>query len=178
MLDLIRRLPYAIRMPWRLYCCVAMLMILPSCGFHLRGMADMPTWLNDVAIIIQNANRDLGPLLQKQLEAYHILVTSNPSEAHYWLVIEQDGVEQQITSVSSSTTPRQYQLIYNVRFKLQKKHGQDLIPSSRIVVTRQLTINSNRILGSNDEGTILQVEMRRDAAIQILDRIANSSLHP
>jgi len=148
-------------------------LLLTSCGFHLRGMADMPPWLNDVAIIIQNANRDLEPLLKEQLEAYHIRVCTNVAGAHYWLIIEQDIERQQITSVSSSTTPRQYQLIYSVRYKLQRANGQEIMPPTKAIVTRQLTVNSNRILGSNDEELILKREMRRDAVIQILDRIGN-----
>lgn len=148
-------------------------LLLVGCGFHLRGMMDMPVWLNDVAIIVQDAHRDIQPLLKEQLEAYHIRICSNVSAAHYWLIIEQDHEQQQITSVSSSTTPRQYQMIYSIRYKLQKANGREIIPSSNIVLTRQLTVNSNRILGSNDEEVILKQEMRRDAVIQILDRIGN-----
>ncbi|MDP3704543.1 MAG: LPS assembly lipoprotein LptE [Legionellaceae bacterium] len=148
-------------------------LFLLGCGFHLRGITDMPAWLNDVAIIIQQANHDLEPLLKEQLEAYHIRVCSNVAVAHYWLIIEQESEQQQITSVSSSTTPRQYQMIYTLRYKLQRAKGKEIIPSSNLVVTRQLTVNSNRILGSNDEEAILKREMRRDAVIQILDRIGN-----
>ncbi len=160
-----------------LMCCL----LLSGCGFHLRGMIDMPAWLNDVAIIIESGHRDLEPMLKAQLDAYHIQVTSEPNQAHYWLIIEQDREEQHITSVSSSTTPRQYQMTYVVRYRLQQAKGKEIIPSSQIAITRQITINSDRILGSNDEENTLKKEMRRDAAIQILDRISNQSLkanHP
>lgn len=152
-----------------LMCCL----LSSGCGFHLRGMVDMPSWLNDVAIIIESGHRDLESLLKAQLDAYHIHVTSDPNQAHYWLIIEKDREEQHITSVSSSTTPRQYQMTYVVRYRLQQAKGGDIISSSQVVITRQITINSDRILGSNDEENTLKKEMRRDAAIQILDRIAN-----
>lgn len=145
--------------------------LLTNCGFHLRGMVDMPPWFNYVSVVIQNATRDLEPLLNEQLKAYHIHVCDDPSKAKYWLIIEQDSMLQQITSVSSSTTPRQYQLTYKVYFKLQQANGKELIPSSSIVVTRQLTVNSNRILGSNAEEALLKQEMQRDAVIQLLDRL-------
>ncbi|MDP3561883.1 MAG: LPS assembly lipoprotein LptE [Legionellaceae bacterium] len=150
---------------------VFVIFFLSSCGFHLRGMIDMPTWLNNVAIIIEKGHRDLKPLLQEQLEAYHIRVTSDITHARYWLIIEQDSEQQHITSVSSSTTPRQYQMTYTVRYKLQEANGKTIIPPCNVVTTRQLTVNSNRILGSNDEEEILKKEMRQDAVIQILDRI-------
>ena len=134
-------------------------------------MRDMPQWLNRVCIVVENANRDLEPLLKDQLQAYHIHVCSDPVAANYWLIIERDNVRQQITSISSSTTPRQYQLTYTVRFKLIRAKGKEIMPSSAVVVTRLLTVNSDRILGSNDEEDILKREMRRDAVMQILERI-------
>lgn len=147
-----------------------------GCGFHLRGFVTMPTGLHDVGIIIEAANRDLEPMLKDQLNAYHIVVPDDPQSAHYWLIIEEDKEEQHITSVSSSTTPRQYQMNYQVTFKFQAANGKEIIPSTNVTTTRQLTVNSNRILGSNFEENTLKHEMRKDAVIQIIDRIGHHSL--
>lgn len=146
--------------------------ILASCGFHLRGMLDMPPWLNDIDIIVQTAHRDLGPMLKEQLEAYHIRVCDNPNAAKYWLIIEQDIEKQNIVSISSSTTPRQYQMFYTVRFKLQTANGKEIIPTKSVTETREITVNSDRILGSNDEEAILKSEMRKGAVLQIISRIS------
>ncbi len=148
------------------------LLLTASCGFHLRGVLDMPRWLNNVTIEIQNAHRHMGSLLSDQLRAYHINVIPDPSLADYWLIIAQDDFQQQISSISSSTTPRQYQLIYTVQFKLQRAKGKEVMPLSKVVVTRQITLNSDRILGSTNEEDQSKQEMRRDAAIQIIDRLS------
>ncbi|PJD93617.1 MAG: hypothetical protein CK424_02135 [Legionella sp.] len=148
---------------------------ITACGFHLRGILSMPPWLSHVAIIIEAANRDLEPMLKDQLQAYHIQVSTDPTTARYWLIIEEDEEEQHITSVSSSTTPRQYQMTYRVKFKLQAAKGKEMMPSGTVTTTRQLTVNSDRILGSNDEENTLKREMRRDAVIQIMDRIGHYS---
>jgi len=148
-------------------------LLLSGCGFYLRGMVDAPLWIDDVAIIVQAANRALGPELKKQLTAYHIHVEAQPSNAKYWLIIESDHEEQHVTSVSSSTTPRQYQMSYQVKFKVQEAKGKEIIPSKSVITTRQLTVNSNRILGSNDEENTLKREMRQDAVIQIIARLGH-----
>lgn len=137
----------------------------------------MPRWLNHVSIVIQNANRDLEPLLKNQLKAYSITTVDDPAKAVYWLIIEQDNFEQQIASISSSTTPRQYQLIYRVYFKLQRVKGQEIISSNRVIVTRQITLNSDRILGSTNEEEQSKNEMRRDAVIQIIERLSRTHEH-
>lgn len=146
---------------------------LGACGFRLRGVSDLPPYLDHVGIIIQDAHRELGPLLQEQLLTYHRSVESDPARAGCLLVIERDALTQNITSISSSTTPRQYELIYTVQFKLQRKDGRRtaIVPSRRVTITRSLTINSDRILGSNDEEAHLAQEMRQQAAIMILNRL-------
>jgi LPS-assembly lipoprotein len=151
---------------------IIFLVLISGCGFHLRGFVDMPRWFNKVAIIVQQGHRDIAPLLHKQLQAYNIEVTDEPSAAPYWLIIQSDNMQENISSVSSSTTPRQYQLVYTLRFKLQKANGVEIIPASQIIVTRQITINSDRILGSTDEEELQKSEMRRDAVIQIINRIS------
>lgn len=147
------------------------LLLLSSCGFHLRGTLDMPPWLNNVAIVMHNGHHDLAGLLKSQLQAYHINIVSDPSRASYVLIIENDDLQQQITSVSASTTPRQYQLIYTVRFNLISHNGKVVMPTTPIAVSRQLTVNNDRILGSDAEEATINSEMRRDAVIQIINRL-------
>ena len=148
-----------------------LIFLLTSCGFHLRGFVDMPSWLDSVAIVIENANVGLRPALRQQLEANHVMVNPSSAQANYLLIIEQDNFSQQIISISASTTPRQYQMIYTVTFRLQNRKGKPILPSNIVTVSRPSTVNNNRILGSDEEETILKSEMMRDVAIQILNRI-------
>ena len=154
---------------------VLAVLMMTSCGFHLRGVADIPQWLNKIAIIVEEGHHDLAPLLKERLKAYRVQVCDDPGLANYWLIISHDNTEKRIMSVSSSTTPRQYQLVYTVQFRLQSTQSGEVIPVTQIAVTRQLTVNSDRILGSNDEEERLKNEMRRDAVIQILDSLSRKT---
>jgi LPS-assembly lipoprotein len=155
---------------------ILMLIGLTGCGFKLRGMVDMPAWLNNIAIVVQEAHRDVLPMLKDQLQGYGIRIISDPTHADYLLIIEKDGTQQQITSVSASTSPRQYQLIYTVQFSLINKiTGKPVISSGHVLVTRQLTVNNDRILGSDSEGLTIHIEMRRDAVMQIINRISRKA---
>ena len=152
-------------------------LLLSGCGFHLRGMHERPQWLSNVTLVIENENRDLGAFLSQQLKANGISTNTNPSSATYWLIIEKDHFQQQVGSISSSTTPRQYQLFYSVQFKLQHAKGKDILSSSQVVVTRQVTLNSERILGSTHEEDLTKAEMQKDAAMQIIDRLSRAHEH-
>lgn len=146
--------------------------LISGCGFHLRGQMDIPTWLDQVAIINQGAHYEMDRLIKEQLQANHIKVCMDPALAKYWLILESDSYNQQITSISSSTTPRQYQLLYTVLFKLKQVRGDDIIPSGKVIVTRQITLNSDRILGSDSEEALIQKEMRQSAATNILTQLS------
>ncbi len=145
--------------------------LLTGCGFHLRGAIDIPEWLDNVSIISRDVNKELVSILKSQLEGYKIDVNSDPSLAKYWLIINSSSLQQQIVSIGASTNPRQYQLILTIEFMLQTPKGQIIKTPRKVNVSRQLTVNNDRILGSNEEQALLVSEMRRDAAIQIINRL-------
>lgn len=145
---------------------------MQGCGFHLRGIADIPEWLNNVAIISNDGDKELISMLNTTLEGYKIDVNPDPSAAKYWLVINHATVQQQIISIGASTNPRQYQLTLAIEYLLQTRKGEMVKPKRTVVVNRQLTVNNDRILGSNEEELLLVSEMRREAVILILNRLS------
>lgn len=146
---------------------------LTACGFHLRGMIDVPEWLTNVSIISKEGNnKELISILSAQLDGYKIKVNPDPALAQYWLIINRTTYQQQISSIGASTNPRQYQLFLTVEFMLQTRKGQVIKSPEHVVITRQLTVNNNRILGSNEEESVLISEMRHDAVIQIINRLS------
>jgi LPS-assembly lipoprotein len=155
-----------------LYLPLLLALLLSACGFHLRGVIDIPKWLNNVAVISKDGNKDLVSKLKTQLEGYKIDVNPEPALAKYWLIINRSSVNQQIVSIGASTNPRQYQLIMTTEFMLQTPKGQIIKAPSLVSVTRQLTVNNDRILGSNQEQAILIGEMNQDTVIQIINKIS------
>lgn len=156
----------------RIYIPLLLTLFLTACGFHLRGLIDIPKWLTNVAIISKVDNKELKSILKSQLEGYKISVNPNPATANYWLIINKTNFQQQIVSIGASTNPRQYQLILTIEFMLQSAKGQIIKPLRVVSVSRQLTVNNDRILGSNDEEAVLISEMRKEAVTQIINRLS------
>lgn len=157
----------------KLFIPLMLTLLLSACGFHLRGMINIPTWLNNIAIIVKNDDKQLSSILNAQLEGYKIQVNPDPALAKYWLMINQVLIQQQIISVGASTNPRQYTLILTIEFMLQTRKGTIIKTPKTVSVTRQLTINNDRILGSSDEENILLGEMKQDAVIQIINQLSH-----
>jgi len=139
---------------------------------------DVPVWLNNVAITGEAATVPFDTMLKSYLEAYHIRVTSDLPTASYWILINHMDYRQQIVSIGASTNPRQYQLILTIDFMLQDRKGRVISPPRQVVATRQLTINNDRILGSNAEEDEFIREMRQDAIVQILNILCKSNPRP
>ncbi len=158
---------------------VLLVTFVASCGFRLRGLDDSPKWLRaGVAIVVENAAHNWEKLLREPLEASDIRVVDDPKKAPYWLIIKKEKLTRTINSVSSSTTPRQYQLIYTVWFSLQTAKGKVIVEPTSVFVTRPLTINNNRVLGSRNEGEKLKTEMKHDAALKIIEFLYQQESSP
>jgi LPS-assembly lipoprotein len=149
-------------------------LIISACGFHLRGMIDVPKWLTNISISSQNNDLEFISMLKSTFEGYNIEVNPEPSRAHYWLIINHVTYQRQIVSVGASTNPRQYQLILTVGYVLQTRKGKIIKTARQISVSRQLTVNNDRILGSNDEENILVHEMRQEAIVQLINRLSSA----
>lgn len=150
---------------------LTLVLFLSACGFHLRGTDFVPQWLNHVAIISENNDKQLITILQSRLEGANVKINSDSSRAPYWLIVNEVNLQQQLISVGASTNPRQYTLTLTVTFMLQERTGKIIQTPSNIYVSRQLTLNNDRILGSKEEESILIGEMKQDAVTQMIYRL-------
>jgi LPS-assembly lipoprotein len=161
----------------RFFLPISLIILLTSCGFHLRGFQDKPAWITELVIVNQNADRKFSDKLEKNLQGYAIeVITEDTKASPLWVTLLNDELTQDLDSVSSSTTPRQYQLTYQLHFQIQYKN-QMLINAGTLSSTRQLTINSNRILGSNDERDQLKAAMQAEVAQQLIVRLFKLAAH-
>jgi LPS-assembly lipoprotein len=151
-----------------------LMLFLSACGFHLRGINTIPNWLNQLAIISENNDKQFTSMIQSRFESFSVKITPDISRAPYWLIVKEIKLQQQIISIGSSTNPRQYDLTLIVGFVLQTRTGQIIVGPSKINVSRQLTLNNDRILGSKDEENILIGEMKQDAVTQIVYRLSHA----
>lgn len=149
---------------------------LSHCGFHFRGHINLPSWLHHVYIQNNSGLRTLENALTNQLQTYDVNVSEEPDRATLILNIAQASFQQNIISVSASTTPRQYQIVLLVDFELLKDKNIEIMKKQRVMVMRQVTINNNRILGSNYEEDTIKHEMQREAAYLILNRIKDAKM--
>lgn len=148
----------------------ALALILGGCGFHLRNSADLPF---ATLYIDLPESSDLRSLMARNFAASgQTKLVKTPGEAEAILSISEDRQDRNILSLSSTGRVREYQLVRTVGFRLHDGKGGDLIPSSQIVLRRDITYNDDLLLAKGAEENLLWRDMLQDAARQILRRMA------
>ena len=145
---------------------VTVLTLSGACGFHLR------TWdlqnAMESAYVESAPRHDLAEPLRRALRQAGVTQAEDAAGAD--MVIELLAQRQQRRSASVSGTARvtEYEMTYGVRYRVIDGDGTELVPAQWIERREVFSVDRNNIVGSSEEQTLLQREMRDDILQQIL----------
>ena len=146
------------------------LLLLTSCGFHLRGSVALPPTLSDIAV--KGATTDIAPDLRIALKNAGVRVVDSATMV---LQLRAEQYGKRVLSVDTLGRAQEYGLSYTVRFSLKDmaegKNGVVWISDSVVTKTRDLRFDAAAVLGTANEQTQLNAEMRHDAVLQILRQL-------
>jgi LPS-assembly lipoprotein len=148
------------------YLLIFTLLLLSSCGFHLRGSVDLSPALSEIAV--KGAITDIAPDLRRALKNAGVQVTDSASMV---LQLRAEQYGKRVLSVDSLGRAQEYGLSYTVRFSLKDKKGVAWISEAPVTQTRDLRFDASAVLGTSSEEAQLKTEMRRDAVSQILRQL-------
>jgi LPS-assembly lipoprotein len=148
---------------------LALALAVASCGFRLRGTAELPFQ----TLYVPGTNTGIGLDLKRNIEAgTQAKVLDNPAAAEAVLVFTQEVREKEILSLTSTGRVREFQLRYRVGFRVHDGKGGDYVPASVVQLTRDVTYNDAEILAKEAEEQLLFRDMQTDMVQQILRRLA------
>ena len=147
------------------------LLLLAGCGFHLRGSAELPPALSEIAV--KDGATDIAPDLRYALENAGVRVSDSAAMV---LQIRAEQYDKRVLSVDSVGRAREYDLSYTVRFLLKEEGiagDKGVVWISEVPVTqaRELRFDAAAVLGTAREEAQLKTEMRHDAILQILRQL-------
>jgi LPS-assembly lipoprotein len=144
------------------------LLLLTSCGFHLRGSVKLPPEMSELAIHDAEPATDIAPDLRDTLLSQGVkIVDTAPVIIH----LRNESYSKRVLSVDKSGNAQEYELGYTIRVKVQGADGVVWMPEEVISLQRDLRFDNSAVLGTSDEETQLQEDMRRDAISQILEML-------
>jgi len=147
--------------------------LVAGCGFKLRGEADLP--FKTIAVSPQSP---LGVSVSRSITAgTNAKVVDSPKDAEAILLITGETRDKVILSLNSQGRVREYTLRYRVTYRVIDGKGSDFLPSSEVLLRRDITFN-DQVLAKESEEALLYNDMQRDAVAQIIRRLSAAKLRP
>ncbi len=148
---------------------MALLFTVSACGFHLRGYAD----LSFKTIYISNSKTELGYDLIRSLKSNGVKFVNDPELADVSLEILHENRSKRILSLGSSAgtstgAVREFELFYNVSFRLKSKGDKTWTRSQTIENRRDFSYADAEALGKAYEEANLYDNMRSDTIRQMM----------
>ena len=150
----------------------ALLAALAGCGYHLRGSAQWPQWLDSVAILAADNQQALATELREALARKKVTVVDRPADARATLHILDENINRRVASLTSTGAAQEYELHYVLHFTLADATGRELLANQSIELRRVYGTSSAQALAKSDEEEQLREDMRRSAVQLLLMRIS------
>ena len=149
---------------------LALILLLSACGFQLRGAYPLP--FEKIYIALPETT-ELHAQLKRAISAgSNARIVDNQKDAQASLLIPSDASTKNILSLSATGRAREFQLVRTFNFRLVDGNGRDWLPSSQIVVRRDITFTDDQLLSKEAEETLLWRDIQNDLVQQILRRLA------
>ena len=159
---------YVKRLQW--LAAIIAFMMLSACGFALRGPVALP--FNSIYIGMSEGSA-LGGELRRQIRANgQTQVMSNAKDAQVVLEVMNETRDKQILSLNSQGRVREYNLIYNFRFRLRDNAGKEYLEPVDIQLKRNISFNESQVLAKEAEEVLLYRDMQSDLVQQIMRRLS------
>jgi LPS-assembly lipoprotein len=142
-----------------------------ACGWRLRGTMTLPEGLNTIYLNNQAESPILPRMLETLLTANQVNVTDSASAAQLIINILSYREERRVVSVGANTLVTEYELNAQANFSIEDAEGNIVLPPSDASVIRNYVFDQNNVLGKEEEERLIQSEMRRDIAQQIVRRL-------
>lgn len=149
-------------------------LVLAACGFRLRGVPEFA--FKSIYIAAPPTSplaRELQRVLEGATDALRVLrepAQLPQAEAVFDLLSEQH--ERSVVGLTASGQVREMQLRLQMRFKLRAQDGQELLPETELLQTRDISYSETIALAKEAEEALLYRNMQTDLVQQLLRRLA------
>jgi LPS-assembly lipoprotein len=147
-----------------------LLLLLSGCGFHLRGSVELPQAMAR-SYIVADKSSALGLELENMLRAAGGEVVRTRAEATAVLTLHEERLGSRVLTLDAQGRASGLVLTLLASFSLVDGAGALLVEREGVRIEREYSFDPDNVLAQGGEASLLQEEMRRQAAAQILRRV-------
>ena len=146
-------------------------MLTTACGFHLRGSQTAKINIDNLYINSASAS-SLAKEVKLQLSGTGNALADSAQNASFVITIKEESFEKSVLSVSPKTGKvEEYQMLLHAKMDLIKADGTFLLEDEKLTVIRDFAFDENAVLGEFAEESIIQEDLIRRAANQVIRRL-------
>jgi LPS-assembly lipoprotein len=144
---------------------------LAGCGFRLRGTADVPF----KHVYVQGASAGVALDLRRHINAgTSARVVDDPKLAEAVVELTQERREKHILSLTGAGRVREFQLRYQLVFRVHDGKGAEYVAPTTLLLTRDMSFSDAEVLAKEAEEQLLFRDMQADMVQQMLRRLATA----
>jgi LPS-assembly lipoprotein len=160
----------------------ALCLALAGCGFHLRGAASVTLPPELKVLRITSGGAAYPPLLVEVRNALLALgdvqITDDVSARVPVLQLRGESTQTEVLALDSNGRVSAYLLNYRMGFSLVGADGKPLLDNQAVKLQREYSFDRFNVIATEKQSEFFRTEMRRDAAQQVLRRMASLNFAP
>jgi LPS-assembly lipoprotein len=150
---------------------------LSACGWQLRGSMELPKNLSQLYISAIDSKGALMTELRQLLKTNRVTLVNSAIEAQYSLYILEETKDRRTAGVGGDALSSSYEITRKVNYEIGLKNSEHTTKGTAISV-RSFNYNTAAINSATQEEILLDQEMRRDLAQQMLRRLSAVIANP
>lgn len=147
---------------------MGIILIVSSCGYHLRGAIDLPEEMKN--IYVQNASPELLAGFRETIQFSAGNLVASPAEAGMIVRVIDEDMDRRVLSLTATGKANEYKLDYLLDFELLDAEGGILMPKQTIELNRSYFTQQINVIGKAYEEQVIREEMYRQAVNAIVSR--------
>ena len=149
---------------------VLALLLVSSCGFTLRGAANLPEQLQTLYLEGLDADSDAVREMRRVLQNNRINLLTTPETGTWRLGLGLEENTERAISVNSNARAGEYELTMSLPFQLRQ--GARVVLGPEILSTSKVYLaDPENAVAKNEEAQQIRDEMRRELVLQIVRRL-------
>ena len=144
-----------------------MLLIISSCGFHMRGMTE----ISFKTISLEGKELSFTKNLKQILKSNKVAIVSPTENPELRIELMSEESEKRILSLSGQGLVREFEIFYRVRYRI-KTSDSEIWSQENIIETRKdFTYSDSNLIGKEEEERQLNEAMRNEAFTNLFNQI-------
>ena len=144
-----------------------MLLIISSCGFHMRGMTE----ISFKTISLEGKELSFTKNLKKILNSNKVAIVSSTENPELRVELLSEESEKRILSLSGQGLVREFEIFYRVRYRVKTIDSEIWSQENIIESRKDFTYSDSNLIGKEEEERQLNEAMRNEAITNLFNQI-------